>query len=167
MSRCYNVSKLKTSTCKKDIENLIKAAHGAYGRLCHRIFNNHAITMRTKIIVIQAIVLSTLLYACETWTLYRRDMKRLESFQQRKPRQILANWEDRISNDKILKPVSLPSVEAVLKRRLPSSGHVPPMDFTKLPKIVLYGELDRGNDRRGDPTYVRRTSLSYHSIRQT
>ena len=97
----------KTPTCAKDIENRIKAAHCAYGRLSHRVFNNHAISIRTKIMVF----LSTLLYACETWTLHRRDIKSLESFQQRKLRQLLnTRWEMRLSNNEILKRARLPSV---------------------------------------------------------
>ena len=72
----------KTPTGAKDIEKHVKAAHCVYGRLSHRVFNNPAISIRTKIMVFRAVVLSTLLYACETWTLYRRDIKRIESFQQ-------------------------------------------------------------------------------------
>ncbi|XP_076038500.1 uncharacterized protein LOC143023773 [Oratosquilla oratoria] len=52
----------RTVTCEKDIENRIKAAHSAYGRLAHRVFTNHR---HTKIMVFRAVVLSTLLYACE------------------------------------------------------------------------------------------------------
>ena len=65
-----------TPTCKRDVENRIRAAHAAYGRL------SHVLTITTKIMVFKAVVLSTLLYACETWTLYRSDMKDLERFQQ-------------------------------------------------------------------------------------
>lgn len=47
------------------------------------IFSNHGLTTKTKIIVFRAVVhLSTLLYACKTWTLYCQDIKRLEQFQQ-------------------------------------------------------------------------------------
>jgi len=71
-------------------------------------------SIRTNIMVFRAVVLSTLLYACETWTLYRRDIKRLESFQQRKLRQPLnTRWELRLSNNEILKRARLPSVEAL------------------------------------------------------
>ena len=133
----------KTPTCGKDIENRIKAAHCAYGRLIHRVFNNHAISIRTKIMVFRAVVLSTLLYACETWTLYRRDIKRLESFQQRKLRQLLnIRWELGLSNNEILKRARLPIVEAtILQHRLRWPGHVVRMDPSRLPRIMLCGEL--------------------------
>lgn len=49
----------------------------------YTFFSNHGLTTKTKIIVFRAVVhLSTLLYACKTWTLYCQDIKRLEQFQQ-------------------------------------------------------------------------------------
>ncbi|KAK3870093.1 hypothetical protein Pcinc_024644 [Petrolisthes cinctipes] len=104
-----------TPTCKKDVENRIRAAHSAYGRLSCRVFNNHALTTATKIMVFQAIVLSTLLYACETWTLYRSDIQSLERFQQYKPRQILKiPWESHTTNVAVLNQASVTSVEATI-----------------------------------------------------
>ncbi|XP_076045863.1 uncharacterized protein LOC143028112 [Oratosquilla oratoria] len=93
----------RTVTCEKDIEKRIQAAHSAYGRLAHRAFTNHGLTMHTKTMVLRAVVLSTLLYACETWTLYKRDIKRLENFQQSKLRYILLIHEnDCITNNEVL-----------------------------------------------------------------
>ena len=143
----------KTPTCAKDIENRIKAAHCAYGRLSHRDFNNHAISIPTKIMVFRAVVLSTLLCACETWTLYRRDIKPLENFQQRKLRQLLnTRWEMRLSNNEILKRARLPSVEAtILQHHLRWAGHVVRMDPSRLSGIMLYGELNEGTRPHGIP----------------
>ncbi|XP_076035377.1 uncharacterized protein LOC143021654 [Oratosquilla oratoria] len=71
----------RTVTCEKDIENRSKAAHSAYGCLTHRVFTNHGLTMHTKVMVFRALVYSSQLYASKTWTLYKRDIKHLESFQ--------------------------------------------------------------------------------------
>ena len=143
----------KTPTCKKDVENRIKAAHSAFGQLSSRVFTNHALTIRTKIMVFRAVVLPTLLYACETWTLYRCDIQRLERFQQHKLRQILkVRWEDRITNTEILNRVSLPSVEAIIiHHRLRWAGHILRMGPSRLPRIMLYGELATGIRPRGGP----------------
>ena len=142
-----------TPTCKKDVENRIRAAHHAYGRLSSRVFNNHALTMATKIMVFRAVVLSTLLYACETWTLYRKDIQSLERFQQRKLRQILKiSWESRTSNVEVLKRASITSVEAtIIHHRLRWAGHVQRMELPRLPKIMLYGELANGTRPQGAP----------------
>ena len=69
--------------------------------------------------VFRAVVLSTLLYACETWTLYRRDIQRRESFQERKSRQLLnTHWELRLSNNEILKRARLPRVDVAILQQL-------------------------------------------------
>ena len=97
--------------------------------------------------------ISTLLYACETWSLYSRDIKRLESFQQRKLRQLLnTRWEMRLSNNEILKRARLPSVEAtILQHRLRWAGYVVRMGPSRLPRIMLYGELNEGTRPHGRP----------------
>ncbi|XP_045101450.1 uncharacterized protein LOC123498409 [Portunus trituberculatus] len=140
-------------TCKKDVENRIRAAHSAFGRLNCRVFNNHALTMATKIMVFRAVVLSTLLYACETWTLYRNDIKNLERFQQTKLRQILKiPWECHTTNIEVLERASVTSVEAtIIRHRLRWVGHVHRMDDSRLPKKLLYGELAQGTRARGAP----------------
>ncbi|KAK3889203.1 hypothetical protein Pcinc_006774 [Petrolisthes cinctipes] len=142
-----------TPTCKKDVENRIRAAHSAYGRLSCRVFNNHALTMAKKIMVFQAIVLSTLLYACETWTLYRSDIQSLERFQQYKLRQILKiPWESHTTNVAVLNQASVTSVEAtIIHHRLRWAGHVQRMEPFRLPKIMLYGDLANGTRPRGAP----------------
>ncbi|XP_076049342.1 uncharacterized protein LOC143030020 [Oratosquilla oratoria] len=135
----------RTVTSEKNIENWIKAAHSAYGRLAHRVFTNHGLTMHTKIMVFRSVVLSTLLYVCETWTLYKRDVKRLESF-------LHIHWMDCITNNEVLSRAALPSVEAtILQHRLRWVGHVGQMEPSRLPKIILFGELAHGKRPRGAP----------------
>ncbi|XP_076066164.1 uncharacterized protein LOC143039802 [Oratosquilla oratoria] len=109
--------------------------------------------MHTKIMVFRAVVLSTLLYACKTWTLYKRDIKRLESFQQSKLRYILhIHWKDCITNNEVLSHAALPSVEAtILQHRLRWVGHVARMEPSRPPKIILFRELAHGKRPRGAP----------------
>jgi len=103
--------------------------------------------------VFRVVVLSTVLYACETCTLYRRDNKHLESFQQRELRQLLnARWEGRLSSNKILRRALLLSVEAtILQHHLRWAGHVVRMDLSRLPRIMLCGELGEGRRLHGRP----------------
>ena len=59
----------------------LQKATCAYGRLCVKVFENNNLAIHTKVLVYNAIILSTkLLYGCETWTLYRRQLRSLESF---------------------------------------------------------------------------------------
>ena len=52
--------------CEGEIKNRIRTAHVAYGRLTKRVFENHGLNFQAKVMVFRAVVLSTLLYACET-----------------------------------------------------------------------------------------------------
>ena len=48
------------------------------------------VALLTMIAVFQAVVLSTLLYGCESWVLYRRSVRRLDEFHMRCLRKIAA-----------------------------------------------------------------------------
>ncbi|KAI8496700.1 hypothetical protein Bbelb_253550 [Branchiostoma belcheri] len=140
-------------TVQKDIDNRICAAHAAFGRIAKRVFLNHDLSLQTKIMVFQAIVLSTLLYGSELWVLYRSDIKRLERFQQQKLRAILKiKWQERVSNDSVLLQTNLPSIETTVARhRLRWAGHVRRMPTTRLPRQILFSQLESGTRPRGAP----------------
>ena len=62
------------------------------------------------------------------------------------------SWRDKVSNVEIRKRANLPSVEAILtKNQLRWTGHVIRMDERRLPKAVLYGELQLGRRGVGRP----------------
>src|ERR1700754_5109922 len=58
----------------------IAKASSAFGRLCTTVWDRKGISLITKLKVYSAVVLSTLLYASETWTVYQRHAKKLNCF---------------------------------------------------------------------------------------
>ena len=52
----------------------------AFGRLRTNVWERNGIRLHTKLKVYKAVVLPTLLYACETWTVYQRHAKKLNHF---------------------------------------------------------------------------------------
>ena len=54
-----------------------------FGRLTRRLWHERGICLDTKICVYRAVVLSTLLYGCESWTPYRHHIKRFDQFHMR------------------------------------------------------------------------------------
>ncbi len=62
------------------IQHCLKCAGTAFGRLKHRVFQDHDICKDTKMSVYKAVVIPTLLYASETWTTYQRHLRTLEKF---------------------------------------------------------------------------------------
>ena len=100
---------------------------------------------------IVAVVLSSLLYGCETWTVYRRHLKQLERFHQRALHSILGiRWQDRATNTEVFKRTNCISIEAMLlKSCLRWTGHVIRMEDQRIPKQLLFGELEQGHRRQG------------------
>ncbi|XP_076043766.1 uncharacterized protein LOC143026869 [Oratosquilla oratoria] len=141
------------STSSEEIENRLQAGHTAYGRLSTRVFKNKGLPTHTKVMVYNAVIVSTLLYACETWTLYSRDLKKLEQFHQKKLRAIMKiKWNDYVSNTAVLERPNVTSIEAmIMKHGLRWSGHVVRMEDTRLPKKILFSELNTANRLRGRP----------------
>ena len=126
----------------KDIASRISKASQALGRLRNRLLNHHNITLDTKLKLYRAVVFSSLLYGCETWTVYRQHLKQLERFHQRALRSVLGiRWQDRVTNSE------------VFERRncIRWTGHVIGMEDHRIPKQLLFGELEQGHRRQGRP----------------
>ena len=103
--------------------------------------------------VYNAVVLSSLLYGSETWTLYHHQTRILESFHMRSLRGILGvSWVQKLTNKEVLHRTSSVSIENILNRsHLRWLGHVIRMSDTRLPKQLLYGELSNGVRSIGRP----------------
>ena len=91
-------------------------------------------------------MLPTVLYTCETWTVYQRHNKRLNHFHTSYLRKLLKiKWQDRIPDKEVLKRAGMQSVHTLLKlAQLRWTGHVTRMPDEHLPKKILYGELQVG-----------------------
>ena len=139
------------NTNNVEINNRIRAALGAFGGIWKRVWSQHGITISTKCKVYKAIVLPTLLYSAETYTLYRRHIRKLSQVHLRHLRQILRiSWKDHISNEEVLRQANMSSIEAILTAsKLRWTGHVTRMSSDRLPKVVFYGELSSGKRLRG------------------
>ena len=55
-----------------EIPRRMSKASASFSRLRQKLWNNHHVSMRVKGKIYRAIVLSTLLYGAEAWTVYRR-----------------------------------------------------------------------------------------------
>ena len=90
----YIVSKLKavnefrylggliSSNCSidADITSRIAKASATFGRLSRRQWNTWDVHLSTKLVVCKAAVTPVFLYNCETWTMYRRQIRQLDRF---------------------------------------------------------------------------------------
>jgi len=72
----YIGSSISSDGCIDDeIQRRMAMASASFGRLRQRLWNNHHVSMPVKGKIYRAIVLSTLLYGAEAWTMYRRQVK--------------------------------------------------------------------------------------------
>ena len=98
-----------------ELTSRMSKASSAFGRLKRRVWDNRHLTLKTKCAVYQAIVLSTLLYGVESWTVYKNTAQKLNSFMMRHLRYIMKiKWWHHISNSTILNRASLPSMYDIL-----------------------------------------------------
>ena len=123
----------------------------AFGRLRTNVWERNGIRLDTKLKVYKAVVLPTLLYACETWTVYQRHAKKINHFHLSCLRKLLKiRWQDKIPDTEVLKKAKMQSVHTLLKlAQLRWTGHVTRMPDERLPKKVLYGELQEGKRSQG------------------
>lgn len=150
----YLGSTLTTSaTIDKEINNRIAKASAAFGRLRSKVWERRGISLKTKIKVYSAVVITTLLYACETWTVYKRHGRQLNRFHLNCLRKILhIKWQDKVPDTEVLNRTGLTSIHTLLlKAQARWAGHVVRMDDYRLPKKMLYCELAQGKRHVGCP----------------
>ena len=137
----------------KELDRRIGRACGTFAQLKKRVWENKMLTIKTKIAVYRACVLSTLMYGSESWAPYATQEKRLNTFHLKHLRLILGiTWDQRITNNEVLDKAGIDTLYSLLKqRRLRWLGHVRRMEDGRIPKDLLYGELARGQRSQGRP----------------
>ena len=93
----------------------IARASSSFGRLRKKVRQRRKISLLTKLKVYRAIIFPTLLYACETWTVYSRHARQLNSFHMRCFRKLLyIQWQDKMSDTEVLQKANMESIHAFL-----------------------------------------------------
>ena len=148
----YLGSTLSRSVVMDDeVNTRLAKASAAFGRLSRKVWDRRGISEPTKVKVYRAVVLTTLLYGCETWTVYKRHAKKLNHFHTVCLRKILGiKWQERIPDTEVLARAALPSIYTILTQsQLRWAGHVIRMEDHRIPKKLLYGELSHGKRSHG------------------
>ena len=115
-----------------------------------RIFKSRDITLPTKVHLVKGMVFPVVMYGCESWTIKKAELRRINAFELQCWRRLLrVTWTARRSNQSILKEISLEySLEGlILKLKLQYFGHL--MGRTdSLEKTLMLGKIEGGR-RRG------------------
>jgi Reverse transcriptase (RNA-dependent DNA polymerase)/Endonuclease/Exonuclease/phosphatase family len=147
-----------------EITRRIGAAAAAFGRLETRLWRDRGISSRTKVAVYRAVVVTTLLYAAETWTFYSRHIRKLNKHHLRWLRHILGiSWKDRVSNLEVLQRADTEDIEAqIIRSQLRWTGHTIRMENNRIPKILFYGELAHGKRAQGGQFKRYKDNIKHH-----
>ena len=120
-------------------------ASAAFGRLRRSIWDRSGIRLDTKLKLYRSVVLPTLLYACEIWTVYQRHAKRLNHFHISCLRKLLKiKWQ---VDSRHRSPETGRDSECTYSSEIGTVNLDKPDE--RLPKKVLYGELQVGKRSHG------------------
>ena len=109
---------------RPDMKRRISLAASVMSSL-NRLWRDKILQLSTKIRLYQALVMSVLLYAAETWTLLSCDEKTLEASHMKCQRQILhRHWFQHVTNAEISARTGLPSVMDFIRRRRLSTPYI-------------------------------------------
>ena len=114
------------------------------------ILKSREIALPTKVHLVKAMVFPVVMYGCESWTIKKGELQRIEDFELRCWRRLLrVPWIARRSNQSILKEISPEySLEGLmLKLKLQYFGHLVGRTDS-FEKTMMLGKMD-GRRRRG------------------
>lgn len=140
----YLGSTLQTDiSIDNDIITRLAKAGSAFGSLTSRLWNEHGVSLATKLSVYRACILSSLLYGSESWTYYRRHIRKLDSFHLRCLRKIAKiRWSEKRSDTEVLQQCGMMGIEAlIMERQMRWIGHVMRMPDSRLPKVLFCGQI--------------------------
>ena len=83
-----------------ELNSRIGKAATAFSKLGKRAWENKMLTIKTKVMIYKACVLSALLYGSESWTLYSNQEKKLNMFHMRCGLDMFAEWTHTASQDR-------------------------------------------------------------------
>lgn len=91
-----------------EINKRIAKASSAFGRMREKVWERRGTSTTTKLKVYKAVVLTTLLYACETCTFYRRHENQLNHFHMSCLRRFLRiRWQVMVPDTEIMRRANL------------------------------------------------------------
>ena len=149
---------------KPEVLSRIAQTTAALARL-KTIWSDKHISLSSKIRLMRSLVISVLLYACETWTLTADILKKLQATEMRCFRKLLGiSYRDHITNDAVrdrIRQAIAPCddiLTTVKKRKLKWFGHV--SRSSGLAKTILQGTVQGGEEGADKRSVGKTTSLN-------
>ena len=110
-----------TLSCQANIDEEVKCSiakiSSAFGRRQTIVWERRGIRLSSKLKVYQVVIINTLLYACEVWTVFSKHPRQLNHFHTTclcKPMKI--KWQERIPDTEVFSCANMPSIHTLLER---------------------------------------------------
>ena len=139
---------------KPEILSRIAQTTAALSRL-KIIWRNKNISLASKVKLMRTLILSTFLYACESWTLTAEFERRIQSLEMRCYRGLLdISYKDHVTNEEVRNRIQNAVgvqddlLTMVKKRKLRWYGHI--STSPGMAKTILQGTVKEEKDRRRD-----------------
>nr|VZI51404.1 unnamed protein product [Spirometra erinaceieuropaei] len=136
-----------TTKINDETAHRISKASQAFGRLQGTVWNRHGLHLCAKLKMYQAIILPALLYGAEIWTVYKKQVRRLNYFHLSSLRRILKlRWQNRIPHTEVLGQTGILNIYVMLRQlQLRWRGHPVRMGDERLSKRLFYGDVATGS----------------------
>ena len=114
-----------TVVINDEVNTRLTKTSAAFGRHHKNVLDRWGITRKTNIKAYNAAVLTTLLYGCESWTVYQCHARKLNHFHTTSLRKLGKKWQDKIPDTEVLTRANLSSIHTILMQtQLCCAGHV-------------------------------------------
>jgi len=148
--------------CKREIRRRISIAKDAFMRL-RPVLADRRLSVQVKIRVLKVFVWSTLMYACESWTLTAETHRNIEAAEMWFYRRMLRiSYVDHVTNEEVLRRMGIQRglLRAIQKRQLEFLGHA--IRKEGIENLSLSGMFEGKRARGGQ----RKTFLSNFNLGQ-
>ena len=137
-----------------DVQSRIGQATSVFKRM-DKVWKSNKISLKIKIQLYYSIVLSTAIYACETWKTSSKINQKLNAFHQRCLRKIMKiTYLDRITNEEVLARSGCRKLtEIITERRMKMAGHILRRPDTRHSKYVILWNIE-GKRKKGRPKRI-------------
>ena len=141
-------------SCQSEVRKRLALGRKAVVSL-KRLWKDSDLTLSTKRMLMETLVFPIVMYACESWTLLKYDLKKIDSFEMWCWRRMLrVPWTARRTNKSILEEVKpeFPLQALIIRQKLRYFGHVMRTVDDSMEKTIMLGNYE-GKRKRGRPCH--------------